>query len=252
MHFQRLAAPAILCAFVMYSSASAELVTLNPVEDTFSIATFPDSTFGASGALNVSGPAAVNGVGEAQGKTDTWLKFNTAAAVAQFDVTFGAGNWVLSSATLSLREVAQPNNPIFNRGVGQFEVLWIASDNWSAGPGGPGAPGTATGNQIGYSYGLSILNGAADATLGTFSNAGTNTQQAFGLGLAPAFTGDVAAGGALTLYLTSVSPTVGFTFNSGDTSNAPQLRLEAVLIPEPATLGPACVAAALWVRRRRG
>ncbi len=231
--------------------ARAEMVTLSPSEDTFAWAADPDGTYGDAGALNVSGAAAVNGNGVAQGAMDTWLKFDAAAAVASFDAAYGAGNWALASAKLSLREVPAPNNEIFNRGIGQFEVRWIASDDWSIGPGGPGVPGTATGNQIGYSYGLSLLNGAADASLGIFSNAGTNAVQAFGLAALPDLNADVQAGGDISLYLTAVSPTIGFTFNSGDTGNAPQLMLEAVLIPEPSMVGPLLVAAVLLMSRKK-
>lgn len=231
------------------AAARAALVTLIPNQDTFAWAADPDSTYGAAGALSVAGDTAVNGDNEPQGIFDTWLKFNAASAVSQFDAMFGAGNWTLLSARLSLQEVAAPNNPIFNRGIGQFDITWIANDDWSEGPGSPGDAEPATGNQIGYNYGLSILNSANDELLGIHQNAGTSTRQNFGLALSGGFRTDLLAAGVVSLYLSAVESGVGFTFNSSTTpvQNRPQLILEAV--PEPGTA--LLLGTSLFLLRRR-
>lgn len=214
---------------------ASETLSLGPVEDTFSRAALPDATYGTGGALHVSGATATNEGGMAQGLADSWMRFDTAATVASFDAIFGAGNWTLESAVLSVRENSTPTSSVFTRGVGDFSVAWIANDNWSQGTGASSSPGTATGNEIGWTHGQSLLSGS-DRGLGVFQNAGNNTRQNFSLSLDGDFVADLLAGGSTTLRLASASDGIGFTFNSsnnGNPNNRPQLILTAV--PEPAS-----------------
>lgn len=235
------------------TAMAAEMVTLNPFEDTFSRAQAPTSTYGAAGALHISGESATNGNGQTQGVADSWMKYNLVAAIMQFDTAYGAGNWTITGATLSLKEVATPTNSIFTRGVGNFSVNWIANENWTEGAGSPNGPGTASGNQLGWTYGQSILSGA-DRSLGVFHNAGTNNRQDFTLALDTNFVSDLMAGGSTTLRTAPASNNVGFTFNSSNNPNSgnrPQLILTADVVPEPATLSMLLIVGFAVCRRRR-
>jgi len=228
----------------------SDMASLLPDEDTFSREQLPTATYGTAGALHVSGATATNGSGVVQGVADSWLKFDTTLTIAQFDTTFGAGNWTLQSAVLSVREVATPPNAVFTRGVGDFGVSWIADDNWSQGSGAPAGPGTATGNQLGWAHGQSLLS-ASDRALGVFQNAGSNLRQDFSLALDVDFVADLLSGGPTTLRMAAASDGIGFTVNSannGNVNNRPRLVLTA--IPEPST-AILLLAAGFIIRRRR-
>ena len=253
---RRLSTSAGLCALSLMMLAAApvgaaEMASLLPVEDTFSREQAPTDTFGTGGALHVSGAMAINANGVQRGLADSWMRFDTSAAVSQFDAAYGMGNWTLDSIVLSVRENAAPTSDVFTRGVGDFGVAWIANDNWAQGTGASSSPGTASGNEIGWTYGQSILSGA-DRSLGVFSNAGANTRQDFGLALDPDFVADLLAGGSATLRLSAASDLIGFTFNSannGNASNRPALILTAT--PEPTTAVLLLCAAGATMRRRR-
>ncbi|MCB9856777.1 MAG: PEP-CTERM sorting domain-containing protein [Phycisphaerales bacterium] len=228
----------------------SEVFSVMPSEDTFSRAELPGATYGTAGALHVSGNLATNGVGVRQGLADSWMRFDASSAINQFDLIYGAGNWTLESAVLSVRENAAPTSDIFTRGVGDFGVAWIANDNWSQGTGAASSPGTASGNEIGWTYGQSLLS-AADRSLGVFQNAGNNTRQDFGLTLDADFVADLLADASTTLRLSAASDGIGFTFNSADNanmSNRPTLTLTAT--PEPASAILLLSAGIAFLKRR--
>ncbi|HWL93778.1 MAG TPA: hypothetical protein VNT79_09605 [Phycisphaerae bacterium] len=213
------------CDACIITSLTINLVSL---QDTFELMAPPQATYGYAGGLNVSGSQARNRFNVIMGVTDTWMKFGTQAAVAQFNAQFGPGNWELSSAVLHLSENHVPNNGVFGRGQGSFAIRWLANDNWSEGDGTPQSPGVANGNEVGFTYGRSLLNAVADEVLGTeFENAFTSTWQNFDLPLMPGFTADLMSGGVVSLYFVATDPLTGFTFNSGTHSNAATLILTA-------------------------
>ncbi len=225
--------------------ASAQVTATNvPVADSFVSSLTASGNYGAAGALSVSGPIATNSVGQQEGLLDTFLQFNLSGVVSDFNSSFGAGQWAISSVKLNLTEQGAPNNTMFNRGVGQFEVRWIANDSWLEGTGIPNNPTT---NGITYANEPSILNSNLDVSLGIFVNGGSNGLVRFSLGTPSVFLGDIAAGGLVSLDLTATSnSTVGFTFNSKDfttPSARPFFEVTAVTIPEPATVGLVAVAA---------
>ena len=165
------------------------------------------------------------------------MRFDVSGEVAAFNSNLGTGNWAISSATLKLTEVGAPGNTVFNRGVGQFQVNWLANDSWVEGTGNPGATTT---DGIVWNDELSVL-GGGQTTLGTFTNGGANGLRTLSLATPSAFINDITAGRLVSFYLNpTANSTVGFTFNSrsfGTASAQPFLVLTAVAIPEPATLG---------------
>lgn len=218
--------------------ASAQLtISTNSGADAFVRSADPTHNYGGAGALSVSGTIATNGSGVQQGAFDSFLRFDISSTVAQFNASFGVGDWTISSARLSLTETAAPAQTIFNRGVGQFEVRWIANDSWIEGTGTPTAPNTSG---IVYTNESSILDPGMDTALGLFTNGGTNGLDTFSLSTPSAFLTDINTGGLVSLYLTApANSTVGFTFNShefGTASQRPQLQLTAVAVPEPSTV----------------
>jgi hypothetical protein len=227
-------------AVVAAHAQSPLTVTLTPSADAFVRSADAGHNYGGAGALSVSGSAAVNGSGQQNGLFDSLLQFQLGSAIASFDSTFGAGNWTLSSATLRLTEVAAPGNTLFNRGIGSFQISWMANDSWLEGSGSPTAPAT---DGVTYDALPSLLLSSSTVSLGTFANAGQNTQQEFALPLSDGtFLNDLTSGGTASFYLTAASPGVGFTFDSrnfGTASARPILEVTAV--PEPGVIVMAMV-----------
>ena len=214
--------------------AAPYVAELTPSADTFVRSFDPAGNYGKGGGLSVSGAAAVSGAGEQMGVLDTFLRFDLAQFVADADARFGGQPWTVFEATLTLAEQAAPTHPFFNRGVGAFEVRWIAADGWREGTGNPNQPKT---DGIAYQDELSVLDLGTDLSLGQFRNAGEDAELTFKLLLPDLVVADVLSGGDVSLFLTAADPTVGFTFNSRDIKaprQPPRLTLTAN-IPEPAS-----------------
>jgi PEP-CTERM motif len=230
-------------------------VSNTPVADAFVRSADPAGNNGGAGALEVSGLIATNASGVQQGQFDTFMRFDVSSEVAAFNSNFGTGNWALSSVALKLTEVAAPNNAVFNRGIGQFQVQWIANDSWIEGTGNPGAT-TTNGIVFNDEANTTVLSDG-EAQLGTFSNTGANGLRTYALGTPSSFINDITAGGLVSFYLDpTTNSTIGFNFDSrsfGTASAQPFLVLTAVVVPEPATVGLVgfSVLALIASRRRR-
>jgi len=243
-----------LCSLVLIAPVATAVAgpgtstsVLIATEDTYSRQLAPNDTHGSAGALHVSGSMATNENNQMLGVADSWLRYDTSNAIAQFDSDFGPGNWVIQTVQLSLREQAFPNSPNLTRGAGDFEVSWIANDNWTEGFGTANSPETANGNELSWAYGQTLLDGNADQSLGIFSSIFETGRRNFTLGLDASFVGDVESGGNdVTLRLTPADDTIGYTLNSEDNifndnnpdpflTRKPLMIIEAVVIPEPAT-----------------
>jgi len=111
-------------AVIIASSSRAAFFTNSASADSFVRSNAPTLNYGGAGSLSISGPIATNGSGVANGASDSFIRFNTAAMVANFDSLFGANNWAVSSAKLRVTEMGAPPNAIFNRGIGGFEIRW--------------------------------------------------------------------------------------------------------------------------------
>ena len=230
------------------------IVTNTPVSDAFVRSLVPTNNYGAAGALSVSGPIATNTMGQQEGLLDSFLQFNVTNAVNSFYSSLGAGQWAISSVTLTLT-AQTPNNNVFNLGSGTFQVDWIGNNSWQEGTGTPASPTT---NGITYAQEPSILNPSVDESLGTFNyNGATSGQVRLTFGLPSGFISEISTGGLVSFYMTATTnSTVGFTFNSRNfTTSAdwPALDITAVAVPEPSTvalLGLSCMVLAAIGRRR--
>jgi len=206
-------------------------VMVTPSADTFVRSLAPANNYGAAGSLSVSGSAAVNGSGQQNGLFDGLIRFPMSNAVAAVASAFGTNGWVVTGATLSLSEVGTPNNPIFDRGVGAFEIRWITNDAWVE---GTGKPMTPTMDGVAYQDLASVLSPAVDVSLGRFTNSGLDATLSFPLPLAGGLVSNILAGADVNLYLTAASDSVGFTFNSKDftgTNSWPSLTITAAARP---------------------
>jgi hypothetical protein len=215
----------LLIASVVYGAT----LSIRPDADSFIRSQAPTSNYGGGGALSVSGAAAVNGSGQQNGAFDTLMRFSMSDAVSTLDAALGQ-DWIVTGARLVVTEMAIPDSEIFNRGVGQFEIFWIGSDNWIEGTGRPNAP---TNDGVCWQDLPAILNSNV-VSLGVFTNAAANAQISFPLKLAEQLMVDLRSGGEVSLYLTAVSPDMGFTFNSrnfGNTNAQPFLEFSAVANP---------------------
>ena len=226
-------------AFAVAAALSAQLVcrgqgtnvTVTPIADAFVRSLAPANNYGGAGALSVSGSAAVNGSGQQNGLFDSLIRFPMSNVLAAVQGALGTNGWMVTGATLNLSEVAAPNNPIFNRGVGAFEIRWIATNTWLEGTGTPNAPAA---EGVAYQDLCSLLNPALDMSLGSFTNSGLNATVSFSLALAGGLVSNVLAGMDVNLYLTAASESVGFTFNSRNytmTNSWPSLTITAVAKP---------------------
>jgi hypothetical protein len=232
---------ALTLSLWMGQAVRAATVTVTPDADSFVRSLAPTNNYGAGGALSVSGAAALNGTGDQNGLFDTVMRFPMSNVVASLDDAFGGQDWVATGVRLVVTEMAAPDNAIFNRGVGAFEIRWIANDSWVEGTGKPMTPTT---DGAAWQDLPLLLNSNVHRSLGVFTNAGVDGQIAFTLAQPGSFLADVRSSGEVSLYLTASSPEVGFTFNSrnfGNTNAQPRLELTALLSPKAVIDSIACV-----------
>jgi hypothetical protein len=224
----------LLSLIAVTSEARAFMFTNSDDADTFVRSNAPTANYGAAGSLSVSGPSATNTLSSvANGIADTFIRFNTAGTVTNFNALFGTNNWAITGAKLQVTEVGSPNNSIFDQGVGAFQIYWVADDNWAEGTGTPMIPAST-----GIIYDSEPVLLTNTVYLGTFTNTGTSVTLQFPLALTSDFTADAQAGGEVTLFLTAADPLTGFTFyslNFGTVSVRPYLEISA--LPQPSITG---------------
>ena len=190
--------------------------------------------------------------GSARGEFQTLMRFDLGPAKSSFDAAFGPGNWRLESATLRL-SAANPNNPIFNpSAAGPFSVGWMQNDAWVEGTGTPMSP---TLDGVMYAT-LPAFISPQDQGLGTFAFAGGTSGTAnYALNVGSGFSGDVEAGGLLSMRLfAEPGTTVAYNFSSRSfqtVGNRPLLTLSATEVPEPSGMLAMSLAAAAMLRRSR-
>jgi hypothetical protein len=241
-----------LCGVMLVTPTSLQAQSVytinNTTADAFLAAGSPGNPVGTNlTSLNFgsAGTLAIAPAGSAKGEFDSVIQFNTAAAVSQFNTTYGVGNWQITGMTLSLAsnfgtQGVQPNNGIFNTiNGGSFGIDWLANNSWVEGSGG-GMGGTGFPNNTSVSFNsISSLFSGGSASLGTFlyTPPGNNIYQNYSLPLNSSLTSGAAAGGGVSLYFYAADNQVGYLFNSKEfASNHPELSITAVAVPEPGTL----------------
>lgn len=232
-----LAACAIILA-LSYSGRADSSYTLNNTTADALLANGPTgnlaaNNYGGAGTLAIA-PAA-----SAKGEFDSVIKFNTTAAVNQFNATYGAGNWSLTGLTLMLAsntgtQGGNPGNALFNTiHSGNFGIDWIADDAWVEGTGNPNTP-SATG--VNFNSIPTLL--ATYDSLGTYTYTppGNNVYESYSLSLDAGLVSDAAGGNDVSLYFYAADTQISYLFNSRSYSSAnPEMILTAAPVPEPAT-----------------
>jgi hypothetical protein len=220
----------LLAGFVL--TLRAATVSVGADADTFVRSLAPSSNYGIGGALSISGSNAVNGAGQQMGLLDSLMRFPMADTAAAFDTSLGE-DWLITGVRLLVTEMATPDDAIFNRGVGAFEIRWMPSNSWAEGTGKPISPTT---DGAAWQDLPLLLNSNVDQSVGVFTNSGMDGPLAFSLGLPDRFLAGIHAGAEVSFYLTSADPDVGFTFNSrnfGNTNAQPALEITAQPNPRP-------------------
>jgi hypothetical protein len=197
--------------------------------DTFVSSGEPDANFGTHGAMELAAPTA------AQPRTEvTLLLFDASALRAGFDSTFGAGNWIVTSVSLSLfSSVAtagqQPNNGSFNKiAAGNFEFDLLSNTSWSE-------------TSITWNTLPDILPGNGNSNtltpLGTFfwpaNGAASST---WALNPDPMLLDAIDSGSPITIFgQPTAGSTVGYLFNTR-LNHPAYLNVSAEAVPEPSFL----------------
>ena len=219
------------------SAASAASTTLAKV--TYTTETATDGVFirpgdavgdmANRGALHVSGSESVNVLGEAQGLSVTFIRFDVSGTVQDVNDMCTAADkyWAIGGVNLVLTECRLPNNQRFNRGQGKFNVTWTHDDSWDE-------------YTLTWANKDSYLSDPNTVTIGTFANAGLGDQyipqQILPLDTPEILVNDLIDSGIVTLYLSPADEDIGFVFNSDDITNErihPYLELEVLVSDYP-------------------
>jgi len=218
----------LVCAIILAAAPAARASTYSqPVgADTFVSSGEPDVNFGQRGGMEIAAPTT------AQPRTELiLLQFNTSALQTSFDADYGAGNWAVTSLSLTLfSSVAtagqQPNNASFNKiAAGAFEFDLLGNDSWSE-------------NAITWNTLPAILpgnnNGNTLAPLGTFFwNATGQASATWMLNDDVNLTQKILNGGLVSLLgQPAAGSTVGYLSNARTLSPA-LLNVTAEAVPEP-------------------
>ena len=107
-------------ALPFIASADTSFTINNTVADAFLAAGSPGNPVGANlSSLNFGGAGtlAIAPASSTKGEFDSVIQFNSAAAVSQFNSTYGAGNWQITGVKLMLAsnfgtQGSQPGNNI--------------------------------------------------------------------------------------------------------------------------------------------
>jgi hypothetical protein len=202
----------------------------------------------AGGAGAVQGDAARTNTGGTTMPANEALKFNLGATVDALNATYGAGNWTIANPELTFASsYSVQNNSRFGIGSGNFDIYWVANDNWAQ------SHGTATAssapNPIYASDEPTLYTwSGGDSLLGaetfTVPSGGSGyVDLSYNLAMDPSFVNDVltasASGSnpATSLYLMSQSDSLGMImFTGGQGQPLPTLTFQVVAVPEPGSL----------------
>jgi hypothetical protein len=228
------------------ATAQSSYTINNTVADAFLASGSPNNPVGTDlTELNFGGAGtlAIAPASSPKGEFDSIIEFNSAAAVAQFNSTYGAGNWQITGFTLQLasnfgKQGDVPNNNIFNTiNAGNFGIDWLADTTWVEGSGSPASdtPGYPTTSAVSFDS-IPSLFAQGSSELGTFiyTPPGEGVYASYSLPLNSSLVSSADAGGGISLYFFAADNQVSYLFNSRTfASGHPELTITASAVPEP-------------------
>ena len=239
------------CALPFIADAQSSFTINTTIADAFLAAGSPANpvganltglNFGGTGTLAIAPPSST------KGEFDSVIQFSSTAAVAQFNSTYGPGNWEITGLTLMLAssfptQGQQPNNKLFNTiNAGNFNITLLSDNSWvEGGGGGTGTAGYPANSAVSFNSIPTLLSGTTDA-LGTFTytppGTGNTGYLDYTLPLNADLLTDATGGADISLYFSaSAGSQVSYLFNSKEFgSNPPELTLDVTATPEPGTL----------------
>lgn len=231
-----------------------------------------DGTTSSGGMIALQGAAGYNVSGSPAKASDIALKFNVGGTTDSLNSLYGAGNWTIANAKLTLQYSLYTTSVSWNSGAGTFDLYWVAKDSWVQGTSNP-SYATDAGSLAAWAGNESRLGSATYAWrtpgyVGTVIDLGTSawaldktgikqSTSAFGLSPDASFVNDIISANAgsnpnVSLYLVGTSGSLGLDVFTGGGTSLPTLTFDVVAVPEPSALSLTTVLAGLGVLRRRG
>ena len=199
----------------------------------------------AGGAGGVQGDSATTNTGGYSTPANETFGFNVGSVVDSLNATYGAGNWTIANPTLAFASsYSKQNNSRFGLGSGNFDIYWIANDNWAQSKGTPADrqlnPVYATSEpELSAWAGSDSLLGAESFTVPQGGSGYVNLS--YSLASNAPFVSDILTASAgsdpnASLYLMSTSDPLGMIiFTGGQSQPLPTLSFDVVAVPEPAS-----------------
>jgi hypothetical protein len=234
----------------LYSNLQTYVVSGNGVPSNTTGTDYADTSFFSKGAMMISADVADPGVGKTARSMDALFSFNTATAatgtttayvtspvtgmdiVSAFNTAYGAGNWTISSVSVTLAsnwyvEGVQPNNPDFNVVASGAFTLEVLGSN-------PGISSATTWNTL-----QSFLPTTTATPVGTFqwtaqpagtaNNTSTEPTTTYNLTLNSSLITALLSG-EMTILGIAADNQVGYVFNTNNRV-APYLTITADITP---------------------
>ena len=110
-------------------------MSTNSVADAFVRSADPTHNYGGAGALSVSGTIATNANGVQEGSLDSFMRFDVSSSVAQFNATYGVGDWHqnLPAPSCCLPRPPRPPRPSLIVASANSRFRWISNNSWGRG-----------------------------------------------------------------------------------------------------------------------
>lgn len=216
--------------------ARGETFSIPAVRDGFVREQAPTLNYGGAGSLCVAGVNSLNAAEEPRGRFDSVIEFDPADIVATQNTTYGVGGWNLTAIQLRVSEQGTPQNPIFPRGTGLAQCAWMPNATFSEGSGTPTNPVTGLGDDLTWNHLQFLMSGSPEQLLCELSGEGFDGPRICNLPITGVFAQALRAGQTVTLHLSPVTTSLGFTVHSRNFSD-PQLRPMLIIEVEPVLAG---------------
>lgn len=216
--------------------AIAETVALTASRDGFVREQAPTLNYGGAGSLCIAGINSVNASGEPRGRFDTLIEFDSADVIATLNTTYAAGGWNLTGLQLRVSEQGAPQNPLFPRGAGPAQCAWMPNATFTEGSGTPTNPLVGLGDDLTWNHLQFLLTQSPEQVMGELAGAGSDGPRICDLPISGGFAQSLRAGQTVTLHLSPMTASLGFTFQSRNFFD-PQLRPMLMITVEPSIAG---------------